>query len=122
MKKAEVKLALISTLLITLLLVVSVPFSKATDEGPQLQWAKTYQRPASMIQNVSARHYDSVSCFIQTSDGGYAIVKKTEDCAFYFQYGVNEQDYSGIMIKTDSSGNMQWNKTNLAFLSASAIF
>jgi hypothetical protein len=84
MKKAEVKLALISTLLITLLLVVSVPFSKATDGGPQLQWAKTYPRPASMIQNVSARHYDSGSCFIQTSDHGYAIVGNTAITHYIF--------------------------------------
>jgi hypothetical protein len=121
MKTQASALTLISALLITSLLVAIVPSIKADTEAPQLQWEKTYPRPPSTIQNVSATHYDVGSCFIQTSDGGYAIVGNTEDYA-YFSHGGSKHDYSAIMIKTDSSGNMQWNKTDAFFYDASTIF
>jgi hypothetical protein len=120
-KTKAVTLTLIAALLLMLLIISFAPSLEATDKGPQLQWTKTYPRPASTIQNVSASHYDSGSRFIQTSDDGYTIVGNTEDYA-YFSHGGSKHDYSAIMIKTDSSGNMQWNKTNSVFYDASAIF
>ena len=46
---------------------------------------------------------DSVHSVIQTSDGGYAIAGDT--------WVSNNSWYDGWLIKTDSSGNVKWNKT-----------
>jgi hypothetical protein len=122
MKRKASALTRISALLIASLLVTVVPSIKADTEAPQLQWEKTYPRPASTIQNVSATHYDIGSCFIQTSDGGYAVVGNTKDHAYWGPHGGFGSTYSAIMIKTDSSGNVQWQKTDSGFYNALAIF
>ena len=63
------------------------------DSDGDVQWSKTYGEPAGS----SACQADSV---IQTSDGGYAIAGWT--------YG---NDMCMWLVKTDSAGNMIWNKT-----------
>jgi hypothetical protein len=63
-----------------------------TDALGYIQWNKTYPRGA----------YDLAESVIQTSDGGYAIAGLTRP-------GVGEGDF--LLIKTDSSGDMEWSKT-----------
>jgi hypothetical protein len=63
-----------------------------TDALGYIQWNKTYPRGA----------YDLAESVIQTSDGGYAIAGLTRP-------GVGEGDF--LLIKADSSGDMEWSKT-----------
>jgi predicted secreted protein len=63
------------------------------DANGEMQWNRTYGGPL----NESA----SVVCI--TSDGGYAIMCITNS------YGAGGNDF--WLVKTDSAGNMQWNKT-----------
>jgi len=63
-----------------------------TDALGYRQWNKTYPRGA----------YDLAQSVIQTSDGGYAIAGITRP-------GVGEGDF--LLIKTDSSGDMEWSNT-----------
>jgi hypothetical protein len=64
-----------------------------TDASGNTQWSKTY----------GGTNYDEASSLVQASDGGYAIAGKT------FSYGDGVADF--WLVKTDSSGNVQWNKT-----------
>jgi hypothetical protein len=115
--------ALILFVLVTVSLAVVQPIY-ADSQGIALQWSMTYPRPPSTLQNLNATHFDDGSCFVQTSDGGYAIVGNTEDDVIYSQYaggGYTTND-SAIMIKTDTSGNLQWQKVNPAFSDALAVF
>jgi len=64
-----------------------------TDPSGNLQWNQTYGGTAEDIARSIA----------QTPDGGYALAGYTES------YGVGTQDV--WFVKTDSSGNMQWNQT-----------
>jgi parallel beta-helix repeat protein len=57
------------------------------------QWTKTY----------GGASYDGARSVIQTGDGGYMLVGYTMS----FGAGL----YDAWLIKTDASGNMQWNKT-----------
>jgi hypothetical protein len=90
MNTKALTVTLISTLLITVLLVASVPSTKASDGAPQFQWSKTYGP------------YMGYSC-IQTNDGGYAIAGQN---ATYGAHGYNT--YEPSLIKTDSKGALQW--------------
>jgi len=65
-----------------------------TDSDGNMQWNKTYGGTGS----------DAVSSLIQTSDGGYALAGDTNsfDAGWYYDFW---------LVKTDSDGNMQWNKT-----------
>jgi methyl-accepting chemotaxis protein len=63
-----------------------------TDSGGNIQWNETYSRTAG---------HDYGRSMIQTSDGGYAIAGQTD----YFGSG------DGWLIKTDSAGNLTWDKT-----------
>jgi hypothetical protein len=88
MKKIASALTLISMLLVTLFLVVNVPTSKAVSEAPQQQWSKPYP---------DITGYDR--WILQTTDGGYLLL--------WANYG----DSVFSLLKTDSSGNPQWNQS-----------
>lgn len=58
-----------------------------------LQWNKTYGGPSD----------DSAHSIVQTSDGGYALA------GFTYSFGSGDKDF--WLVKVDSQGNMEWNKT-----------
>jgi len=68
-----------------------------TDENGQMQWNRTYGGSSSGW--FGERAY----CIIQTSDGGFAIVGETSS------FGAGSRDF--WLVKTDASGNMEWNQT-----------
>jgi len=54
-------------------------------------------------QTYGGADYDAAYSMVQTSDGGYAILGITKS------YGAGNDDF--WLVKTDSEGNVQWNKT-----------
>jgi hypothetical protein len=76
---------IVTLLFVTLVLFVFVPSSTAAPNPPSIEWRKTYEG----LQANS---------IIQTSDGGYAIA------------GAALSLGETTLVKTDSSGNVQWQK------------
>jgi hypothetical protein len=64
-----------------------------TDVNGTMLWSHTYGDTGDEFG----------SAVVQTSDGGYALAGPTDS------YGAGDFDF--WLVKTDSSGNMQWNKT-----------
>jgi predicted secreted protein len=64
-----------------------------TDSAGNMQWSKTYGGTGK----------DVAYALVQTSDGGYALAGWTNS------FGAGGYDF--WLVKTDSNGNMQWNKT-----------
>ena len=64
-----------------------------TDSAGNMQWNKTY----------GAGSYDIPYSVVETFDGGYAIAGRTSS------FGAGADDF--WLVKTDSFGNMLWNKT-----------
>ncbi|MCW4035416.1 MAG: hypothetical protein NWF03_08645 [Candidatus Bathyarchaeota archaeon] len=64
-----------------------------TDAQGNMEWNQTYGGP----------EHDYPHTVIETSDGGFALA------GFTFSFGAGEDDV--WLVKTDSQGNMQWNKT-----------
>ena len=64
-----------------------------TDSAGNMMWNQTY----------GGAHFDRAHSMVQTSDGGYALVGRT------VSFGADGGDY--WLVKTDSTGNMQWNQT-----------
>jgi predicted secreted protein len=64
-----------------------------TNSSGSMLWNQTY----------GGTRDDEASCVIQTSDGGYALAGYTNS------FGAGNYDF--WLLKTDSSGNMQWNQT-----------
>jgi hypothetical protein len=79
---------ILAVAVIALVLVCSVPFTAAesTSSMPTVEWSRTYDG----LHNASV---------IQTSDGGYAIA------------GTASSSNGSTFIKTDASGNLQWQKS-----------
>ena len=72
--------------------------------------------------NASVSHFDEGSCFVQTSDGGYLIAGNLEDNVYWAPYGGFADNLSATLIKTDTSGNLQWQKIDSAFYDTLAVF
>jgi len=64
-----------------------------TDASGEMEWSKTY----------GGTEHDYAYSLIATSDGGYAIAGYTNS------FDVENPDF--WLVKTDASGNMEWNKT-----------
>lgn len=64
-----------------------------TDSAGNMQWNRTY----------GGTNYEEARSLVRTSDEGYAFAGSTSS------YGAGDHDF--WLVKTDSSGNMQWNKT-----------
>ena len=71
--------------LIASVLIISIPYTKADLETPSVEWSQTYND----LQALS---------IIQTSDGGYAIA------------GTGWSSEAATLIKTDTSGSVEWQK------------
>ena len=65
-----------------------------TDSAGYMKWNRTYVRSP----------LDAVRSLVQTSDGGYALAGRT----MYHDPFWNDDAW---LVKTDSAGNMEWNKT-----------
>lgn len=94
MKRAALALALIVSLLISLVPVVNAPSSPSSTPSvpPAMEWDASYGGNAGL----------SASQVIQTSDGGYAIAGRQ---------GVHTIPPSVWLVKTDATGKMEWNQT-----------
>lgn len=67
-----------------------------TDANGNMQWNKTYGGPLN----------DYATGLCQTTDGGYAVMATTSS------YGAGHDDsYDFWLLKTDTNGNLMWNKT-----------
>jgi len=95
-----------AALLISLMLLASVPSLLAVSEPPSVEWSRTY----SEFQANSV---------IQTADGGYAIAGYNATAlTFLFMQNASFSYYSSsyanrtaVLVKTDASGELQWKKT-----------
>jgi FlaG/FlaF family flagellin (archaellin) len=68
-------------------------FVALAEEPPVTMWNQTYGETA----------YDMAYSLVATSDGGYAIAGRT------YSFGAGMDDF--WLVKTDVSGNMEWNRT-----------
>jgi hypothetical protein len=64
-----------------------------TDADGNMQWNQTY----------GGTKYDTGCSLVATSDGGYAIVGDT--------FSSDSVGTDALLVKTDASGNMEWNQT-----------
>jgi hypothetical protein len=64
-----------------------------TDSSGNLQWSQTY----------GGTKHDYGYSVIETSDGGYAMA------GFTYSFGAGQEDF--WLVKTDASGNLEWNQT-----------
>ncbi len=64
---------------------------------------KTVEATEMWSQTYGGTEFDTASSLVETSDGGYAIIGRTES------FGAGSADC--WLIKTDISGNMEWNQT-----------
>ncbi len=90
--KPDLKGGKVFLMFFTVIALLALSFS-ANAAAPAKQWDKSFGGAVDDIGNSA----------IQTSDGGYAIIGYTRS------FSIGSSNF--WLIKTDSSGNMQWNKT-----------
>jgi hypothetical protein len=105
--KVLVLLLLVFLLISSIALIQPVVSASIT---PTVEWSQTYPRQPRMVFNVSVTHLDVGTCFIQTADGGYFIAGTNEDNAYWAPHGGFADNRTATIIKTDASGNLQWQK------------
>lgn len=80
-----------SLIAVALILVVALLVPQSAAASPQMEWSKTYSGDSGDA--------------IQTADGGYAIAANNGSIMY------PAWQRAPMLIKTDSSGNLQWQKT-----------
>ena len=93
MKKAVSGIMLMLLILSMLTLAINIRPVKSMQEPPVLEWDRTYGGIGS----------DKAYSLVKTNDGGYAVAGDTNS------FGAGGSDF--WLVKTDSKGNEQWNKT-----------
>jgi len=111
MKITALILVVITLAAIVVLLVSVFPYFKAVSDLPQPQWSISYTRvPTYVITGSVASAQDEGNAVVQTTDGGYAIAGFWHDHG-YAPHSGGVDNYTGVIMKTDSSGRVQWEKT-----------
>ena len=98
-------------LLTSLVLLFYVSSSNAVIEPLLPLWSRTYPRSVNYTVNgysVSVGGDEGLSV-IQTVDGGYAIIADVND-HHYEPHTGGVDNHTSLVIKTDSLGNMEWEK------------
>jgi hypothetical protein len=99
-----------SALLIAMLLIASV-LTAAANVDATLEWSKTYPRPPQTTpDNIPITHTDGGVCFTQTADGGYFIVGTQRDYFYRGPHSSGDESYKGVLMKTNSSGEVEWQR------------
>ncbi|MDO1450478.1 T9SS type A sorting domain-containing protein [Rhodocytophaga aerolata] len=81
-----------------------------TDASGNKQWDKTFG--GKRIPGYSGDNYgEYIKSLQQTSDGGYVLGGTTYSTAGFDKSEVSRGDADFWVVKTDASGNKQWNKT-----------
>jgi len=117
------KFILIPLSIVMIMQIFSSTFLTGVAEAPQMEWSRTYPRPPAVaLDRYNVSHIDAGISFVQTSDGGYVILGTIEDSFYAGEHSGPNQNYSGIIIKTDPLGHLQWQKTNPTLLPSQLIF
>ena len=85
-----------------------------TDENGNMQWNKAYGETYEVDTNSSIETEKDDCSLVETSDGGYLLTGSTR--TYDLSLENVEERYTPIswgcwLVKTDSSGNMEWNQT-----------
>ncbi len=113
---------MIPLIIVMIMYIASSTFSTGVAKEP-LEWSKTYPRPpVTTVDNYTIVHRDEGISFVQTADGGYAILGSIQDSFSVGEHSGPHQNNSGIIIKTDSLGNLQWQKANPTLSPSQLIF
>ena len=100
-------------LLLVFLSVSSIALTQSVGSAmttPTVEWSQTYPRQPRTVFNVTVTHLDVGFSFIQTSDSGYLIAGTLEDNVYWAPHGGFADNQSATIIKTNASGNLQWQK------------
>jgi hypothetical protein len=115
MLMAMSKKRLLSLVLVAVFAVSFCVTAHAEDQIKPLgiSWVQVFDRPSKTVyyngQLYSVQHGDRGNCFVQTRDGGYIIVGTLED-GYAPPHTGGIHNSTGTIIKTDSSGAIQWQK------------
>jgi hypothetical protein len=104
MKRTALALTLIMALLVSVL-AGFFPFSKAASEAPKVEWSKTYGPVGA-------------GSLVQTEDGGFVIAGGT---ATYSSEARGYINSAALLIKTNQSGDLEWEKVYGPDVSANSM-
>ncbi len=92
-------------------LLLAAPFFASAAQSTQLDWSRTYPRASETTSdNIPITHTDGGAAFTQTGDGGYLIVASLRDYFYRGEHTGGDESYKGSMIKTNSSGAVEWQR------------